>query len=64
MLLVLNRRSIVHRGELLEQTLGDEGRKRDMVTILLHLFLSLLRTLESKIPKSGQHPAPGIDSAD
>ena len=55
---------VVHRRELLEQTLRDEGREGHILSVFLHLFLGVLRTLEGEVVKSDQHPPPGVDSAD
>ena len=35
-----------------------------MVSVLLHLFLGFLRTLEGEVLQSRQHPTPGVQSAD
>ena len=61
---MLGRHSVVDGGELVEQTLGDEGGERDVVAVFLHLFLGFLRTLESEVLQSPQHPAPRVQSAD
>ena len=46
----------------MEQTLRDECRERDVLTIFLHLLLGILRTLECEVLEPGQHPAPGVHS--
>ena len=35
-----------------------------MLSVFLHLFLGVLRTLEGEVVKPDQHPAPGVHSAD
>ena len=60
---MLGGRSVVNGGELVEQTLGDEGGERDVVAVFLHLFLGFLRTLESEVLQSPQHAAPGVQGA-
>ena len=55
---------IINRGELLEEALGDERREGNVLSVFLHLFLSILRTLEGEVLQPGQHPPPGVDSAD
>ena len=60
---MLGGRSVVYGGELVEQTLRDEGGERDVVAVLLHLFLGFLRTLESEVLQSPQHAAPGVQGA-
>ena len=44
--------------ELLEQALGDEGGEGHILSVLLHLFLGVLRTLEGEVVQSHQHPPP------
>ena len=50
--------------ELLEEALGDERREGNVLSVFLHLFLSILRTLEGEVLQPCQHPPPGVDSAD
>ena len=56
--------SIINRRELLEEALRNECGERNVLSIFLHLFLSVLWTLESKVLQSGQHPSSGVDGAD
>ena len=51
------------RRKLLEQTHGDEGGQGNISSVLLHLLLRILRTLEGEVLESGQHSSPGVDSA-
>ena len=55
---------VVHRRELLEEALRDKGREGHVLSVFLHLFLGVLRTLEGEVVKPDQHPAPGVHSAD
>ena len=52
------------RGEFLEQTLRNEGCQWNILSIFLHLFLGILRTLECEILESYQHPSSCINSTD
>ena len=55
---------VVHRRELLEEALRDKGREGHVLSVFLHLFLGVLRTLEGEVVESDQHPPPGVDRAD
>ena len=48
----------------MEEALRDECSQWDILTIFLHLFLGILRALESEVLEPCQHPSPGINSTD
>ena len=47
----------------MEQTLRDECRQRDVLSVFLHLLLGILRTLKCEVLEPGQHPSPGVHGA-
>ena len=59
--LVLGRAPVlVHRGELLEEALRDEGCQGDVAPVLLALLLGVLRALEGEARQPRQHPPPRV----
>ena len=47
----------------MEETLRDERRERNILSVFLDLFLGVLRTLEGEVLQPGQHSPPGVDRA-